>query len=213
MRRLMMAAAALALMAGPAAAAVVTITGGAPTGPFFDFAGEKADANQFVYDVGGTHVTATGTVFHHPTQVQRTASGLGVNGGKLDFEKDEVGASEKLRLTFDQDFHLAHIVIDDLAYDRWKTDQGKVALVNDGHVFHTVEFSALQAVNQLLTISFAGGAMVDALYFMIESNGILSAQNFAVRGISEVPVPAALPLLASGVGALAWLRRRRTAAA
>lgn len=207
MFRTLVLAGALALSATAASAAVVT--GGAP-GSFIDFAaGGKTDATSLVFDANGTTVTATGRVFHKPAHVRQTASGLGVNGGWLDLEKDEVGASEKLKLSFDRDFRLATIVIDDLTKGRFKTDKGTVGLANNGHVFATVDFSAAQAAGELATIAFAGGAIVDALHFAIQSGSKFSAQNFAVRGISEVPVPAALPLLATAVGALAWARRRR----
>ena len=207
MLKALVLAGALALSSTAVSAAVVS--GGAPSS-FVDFAAAgTTDAASFTFDANGTAVTATGGVFHTSADVRRTASGLGVNGGFLDLEKDEVGASEKLTLDFDRDFNLAAVVIGDLTKSWFKTDKGTVGLANDGSVFATVDFSAAQATGELATIAFAGGAVVDALHFTIQSGSKFSAQNFAVRGISEVPVPAALPLLASAMGGLAWMQRRR----
>jgi hypothetical protein len=205
MLRVLVLAGALALSGGGASAAVVT--GGAPA-HFIDFAGTgTADAESFAFDANGTEVTATGEGLFKPRKIRRTVDGLGVNGGFFDPEKDEVGQFQTLTLDFDRPFDLATIVLGDLTKGLFKTDRGHVSLVKDGAVFQTASFSAAAALDELATIAFAGGTQVDALVFQADG----SASNFAVRGISEVPVPAALPLLATGLGALAWMRRRRPA--
>lgn len=202
MLRVFVLATALALSAGGASAAVVT--GGAPA-HFVDFgAAGTTDAERFVFDVDGTSVTATAKGLLGPREVRRTADGLGVNGGRFDPEKDEVGKFQTLALDFDRTFGLATIVLDDLTKGWFKQDRGHVDLVKDGSVLRTVAFGAGSAIDERATIAFAGGTRVDALIFKAEG----LASNFAVRGISEVPVPAALPLMASALGGLAWLRRR-----
>ncbi len=189
----------------------VALVPGAPDN-FIDFAARGVtDQPSFTFDVGdGKSVTATGRVLRFPTLVRQTASGLGVNGGRFDPEKDEVGVLEELYLDFDSTFNLSHIVIDDLTQNFFKIDTGVVKLIRDGHVLETVRFDARSATNEMLTLAFAEGRLVDHLAFYVPIHAPLS--NFAVRGISEVPVPAALPLLATALGGLAWMRRRRQAA-
>jgi len=177
----------------------------------------SASAMSFSYDYTNSQNPAGGPslscnafgIFNNSCSVTFNNAGLGVNGSP-DSQPDQIDGSPVFsseRLTFDFGFDR---VWDTLELGRWDSNDD-LRLIWDGGTTtwgpsapSTVALGGV--VSQYLTVVAYGQFWVDGFFRGNDSFTV------AKLHVSSVPVPAALPLLAGGLGILGFAgwRRKRT---
>lgn len=203
-----------------ALAAAVTTVGGAANAVTFGFGGSSFDSPSKFFTSGGIGVTVTAGTFSgaNPSTIDYSTRWVDHNNGRLGadgglFESGQIdgnAGNDVLVFTFDQNVRIDSIRFsnvdgnDDFAF-------GAVA----GNLFD--RFVSFQDVeNIVFTADFLSPASLSVgNSFGIGAIG--SLDNFRINAltVTAVPVPAALPLLAGGIGFLGFAgwRRKRSAAA
>lgn len=214
--RLFVAATALALMTG-AANAATTFT--------FNHSGSAVQSE--VWNVGGIGLTTTAGVFNdstgnvvlHPSVLLTLNGGYGYgvhspgeSFGSPDHQIDGSGYNELVVLAFDKTVRLVSATFnfverdDDFSFLFGGIAPGVMSLISNS--------ADIPGTGNNRTYTFAQNWT--GMLFGIGANGNddeFKLKSITVEAVSEVPVPAALPLLASGLLAAGVVGRRKRKAA
>ena len=208
-----------------AAAAGAAMIGGAQAATFtFNGLGGDLGKDETFTD-GADFVTAIAINTEEPEApvLHQGLTGLGVTTGAPDSDQlDNVGDDEAIVFDFGAAAFLESITLtlalsfDDI--ELYGTNDGAVAAITSGGL------DAITSISTLLATATGGGGPVTidltgiatAYRYLIATIPGGSGDGFRVKSVSatvsEVPVPAALPLLVSGLAGLGFAMRRKKAA-
>jgi hypothetical protein len=222
------AVAGLATVAAPAHAVTVDMTASGWTG---------INTNTATNTFGGIGVTAAGTNIFNGTIRQTPYDGpapgsmTGIcqaGGGSLSCARDGFGVgvldntdeitggivNDVLTVTFDQLVNVSKIHFFDLFLESI-TEQAKVEFFDGSNALLATNLvNAVNATGVLNGYNHLALALTDVKSIRFTATGSL-LNDYALAGIdvTPVPIPAALPLFATGVAAVAWAGRRKRKAA
>lgn len=210
------------------AAAAITGSAHAATAPFMTDVADPTQAMSIDASVSGFNFTVTGFTLNDDRSNEQAAavrfnngtfgvkgvtgvggkdpSGNDVAGGQNTIDGIGIDMNELLRITFDNEVRLKNLQfkgLDDF-------DDVFVAVTGmDGVRYSNQPNGSLNNFEELVGTSFD----IMAGYPNPNSSGVGGGDTdkFALSGadVSPVPVPAALPLLAMGLGAMGFVARRR----
>ena len=195
MKRTVIGAGALMLMAGTASATTYTFNSGPAASPTLSG------------DIFTVSASSDGILNYEEPLVVQTPTGLGIQGGPDTqpglIDGNPTFSSEALTVTFNYAVTLDSFTL--FGID-WNDDYN---IYLDGVLYADSATDSNVVIDQTVTsFTLEAKSSLGEDPFIIGSNGF----KLASFTVSPVPVPAAAGLLASAIGALALLRRRRAAA-
>lgn len=167
-------------------------------------------------------VTATGGSLNASQgQDGTTCHTLACVGDGLGVGDDEIAPNQSIKIAFGKKININKIFLLDLftSTDGSTRERATVSW-NGGSVDINADLAERPGTDSgFLVYTFAGLILTDYLEFTapflgLDVNDGLGVNDYAVAGVSAVPLPAAFPLFASALGfmgLLSWWRRRRTA--
>ena len=204
------ALAALAMFSAPVMAAPVT----------WDFTGSGGNLGvDEVFISGASSLTATAINTESPPspRLNQTVNGLGVNLGFFDFNQlDNIGDDEAIVFDFGSLYSVSSISISSAGAGFFTSeDDFEIYGTNDASVLGctTGGLSCLTSVSTLLLSDSGNGlfGLAGVFRYIIATVPGGSGDDYRVSGLTAmaVPVPAALPLFATGLAALGFAAHRR----
>ncbi|MEM9630349.1 MAG: VPLPA-CTERM sorting domain-containing protein [Pseudomonadota bacterium] len=206
-------------LASLALAAAVTTVGGAANAVTFGFGGSSPDSHSKFFTSGGIGLTVTAGTFNGPNpssinyatrRVDHRNGRLGADGFFDRGQVDGFWGNDVLVFTFDQ-----NVRIDSISFSNVDGDDDFAFGAVAGNLFDRfVNFQDVE--NIVFTADFLSPASLSVgNSFGIGAIGALDNFRINALTVTAVPVPAALPLLAGGIGFLGFAgwRRKRSAAA
>jgi hypothetical protein len=203
----------LAAVSASASAAILDFTNTAGAGAPGTLSGSFSDTNYDLSAVGGS-------ISFNGFQDGSTCATLACTGDGLGIGDDEVSIGQVLRIDFDDALTIDRVFFLDLftSVDGAEMELARVAFAGGSVDIFANPAERPVGDSGFLAYVFASPITTDFLEFTAPDlaliNDRLGVNDFALAGISSVPLPAALPLFGTGLGLMALLgwRRRRTAA-